>query len=49
MIVGVSSQGFKKPFALERQKDNVLKFKAFEILNIVCSLACLIELQVSYN
>jgi hypothetical protein len=44
MIVGVSSQGLKKPFALGRQKDNVIKFKAFEGLNIVCSLACLIEL-----
>ncbi len=45
----MSNQGFKKPFALERKKNNVVKFKAFEGLNVVCSLACLIELQVNYN
>jgi hypothetical protein len=49
MIVGVSSQGFKKPIALERQKDNVIKLKTFEGLNIVCSLVFLVELQVNYN
>jgi hypothetical protein len=27
MVVGMLNQGFKKSFAFERLKDNVLKFK----------------------
>jgi hypothetical protein len=27
MAMGMLNQGLKKPFALERQRDNVLKFK----------------------
>lgn len=32
MVACVSNQGLKKPFALEKQKDIVLKFHAFQEL-----------------
>ncbi len=30
MVVGVSNQGLKKPFTLEKQKDMILKFEVFK-------------------
>jgi hypothetical protein len=43
MSMGVPNQGLKKPFAFERQRDNVLRSKAFEKFT-----KCFVDSQ-SYN
>jgi hypothetical protein len=39
--VGVATQGLKKPFAFENQKDNVLGYEAFKELKcLFIGLSC---------
>jgi hypothetical protein len=39
--MGAPSQGLKKPFALEKQKENVLRFKAaWELKCLFTNMCC---------